>query len=238
MAKQTNLKPGDVITRQQDDGLWSVVKVIAIDLYPDGEATVHSYCYEPTASKPELAMLVDQPVATYHAPIDGASLTPEERWEFIDNIPLQKEDFKGFFAYLKITDFRRYAEATGQNLDALVAQANELHKQAYAAGTNEAYQEAIDLYSQALEIFPSFHEALDNRGLTYMDIGDYAAAQRDFDQSLYINPQGLTAFLSKGECLLNLGERQKAARLYQLGMERFPKQVTLFKTYYDEANSA
>lgn len=234
MTNPSSLNPGDIITRQQDDGLWSVVKVLAIDLYPDGESTVHSLCYQPTSSKPSLDTLIDQPIMTMHAPIDGASLTPEERWELIDTVPLIKGEHDGFFEYLRRTDFRRYTEATGQDMATILDEANQLYKEGlsvYARGEHEA---AIEIYSKAIDKYPQFHEALDERGFIYMDIGDYTAAQQDFDLSLFANPQGLTAYLSKGECLVQMGQKVQAAELYRKGIERFPNKAALFKTYYDK----
>src|SRR4051812_41922950 len=68
-----HLKQGDVITRQDEDGKWSVIKVLLIDVWPDSTETVHCRTYDPLASRPDLAAVRKLPVRVGHAPIAAAS---------------------------------------------------------------------------------------------------------------------------------------------------------------------
>ncbi|MBN1779157.1 MAG: tetratricopeptide repeat protein [Candidatus Buchananbacteria bacterium] len=74
---------------------------------------------------------------------------------------------------------------------------------------------AIQKYTEAIEIYPNFWEALDNRGLTKMDFAQVDFNQNkeailDFEKSLLINPQSFVALFSIGECYFRLGEYNKA----------------------------
>lgn len=88
-------------------------------------------------------------------------------------------------------------------------------------------------YSQAVEIFPFFVEALDNRGFTRMEMGDYRAAIGDFELAIEaqrnIPPQehDPTSLFSLGECHHRLGELEKARGIFKQFLERWPNNPTI-----------
>jgi tetratricopeptide (TPR) repeat protein len=51
------------------------------------------------------------------------------------------------------------------------------------------YHNAVRLYTAALRLAPEFKPAYNNRGLAYMQLGDYARAARDFDELVRRDPQ-------------------------------------------------
>ncbi|MDR0206125.1 MAG: tetratricopeptide repeat protein [Bacteroidales bacterium] len=50
------------------------------------------------------------------------------------------------------------------------------------------YEEAVRLYSKAIEVNPAYYQAWFNRGLAYEWMDDYKNARNDYQQSLSINP--------------------------------------------------
>jgi len=176
---------------------------LAIDEWPDNSQVFHCMFYEPSPRRPTAETIESLNVAAWHAPV--AAQAYRDGWEVLYSAPVSDRELGGFHEYLKLTDFSRYATETGQDVRILVSRANELYRQACALGAPEERQSAIDLYTKAIDIFPLFYEAIDNRAFTYMELGDYAAALRGFEESLRVNPTGNTAFFSRGECLMKLG---------------------------------
>lgn len=228
-SKETLMvKPGDIFVQEDKTG-WYAIKILAVDPWPEDSPSAHCLTYQSVSSKPTIQSLQQTPVLIWHAPIDAASFS--QGWELIGNQVPVKEEFVGFVTYLKLTDFARYIAFTGQDSKEIVRKANEHYKRAHALGDEGRRTEAIDEYSEAIELFPLFYEAIDNRAFTYMELGKIEEALRDFDQSLQVNPNGMAAFFSKGECLMKLGDLKSAEAIFSEGMSRFPAQRPMFAKF-------
>lgn len=226
-----SVKPGDVIVKK-DEGGWKAIKILAVDPWPDGSAAAHCLMYKSSATKPTMAFLRTAAVLAWHAPIDTGSF--KQGWERIGNQAPSKEELVGFVEYLKLTDFPRYIAFTGQDSKEIVRKANEHYKRAYALGDQGKRVEAIAEYSQAIDLFPLFYEAIDNRAFTYMELGKLKEALADFEQSLRVNPNGMAAFFSKGECLMKLGDFKGAEKIFHEGLSRFPEQQATFTEFLEK----
>lgn len=220
------MKAGDVLVGQKAEGSWSVVKILAVDEWPDKSQVFHCMLYEPSPRRPTAETIESLNVVAWHTPV--AAQTYRDGWEVLYSLPVRDHELEGFHEYLKLTDFSRYATATGQDVRMLVSRANELYRQACALGAPEERQSAIDLYTKAIDIFPLFYEAIDNRAFTYMELGDYRAALRGFEESLRVNPTGNSAFFSRGECLMKLGQLDKPIAVFEEGANRFPEHRDLY----------
>ncbi|MCA9016518.1 MAG: tetratricopeptide repeat protein [Planctomycetaceae bacterium] len=234
-SEQLNLKPGDIISHQTEDGDWSTVKILLLDEWPDGSFAAHCMTYHSTPEKPTKSTVNELSVFIWHAPIDAASFS--NGWELIDTQPVVENELNGFLEYLKQTDFPRYLDFTEQDAEQVINQANEHYQQAYALGTEGKHQEAIAEYTKAIEYFPLFYEAIDNRAFSYMDLGDYESALNDFESSLQVEPNGDAAFFSKGECLMKLGKLKEAEAIFQAGLERFPEHKEIFDEFLNTTKS-
>jgi tetratricopeptide (TPR) repeat protein len=232
---QSNIKTGDIITQKNEKGEWSVVKVLEMDKWPDGTYAAHCLTYKAFSTKPTKASIKGLSVLIYHAPIDAKSFN--KGWELLDNQPVVKEELVGFVEYLKQTDFPRYIKYTGQDPKEIVGKANVHYQRAYALGTDGKRKEAIEEYSKAIELFPLFYEAIDNRAFTYMELGDYQSALNDFEASLRVEPKGVAAFFSKGECLMKLGKLKEAEAVFKEGIVRFPEQKAMFNKFLNTTKS-
>jgi len=222
---------GDIIVQQNSEG-WSAIKILAVDLWPDGSYAAHCLTYQSTRTKPTIESLEKTSVRVWHAPIDAASFN--NGWEKIGNHKPSVDELVGFTEYLKLTDFPRYISFTGKDAKEIVRKANEHYKLAYALGEKGKKLESIAEYSQAIEMFPLFYEAIDNRAFTYMELGNYKAAISDFEESLRVNPDGVSAFFSKGECLMKLGQLKAAKQVFAEGIQKFPDQKDIFSKFLEQ----
>lgn len=228
-----HLKAGDVITQREESGKWAVIKVLLVDVWPDSTETAHCRTYVATASRPDLAAVRKLEVRIGHAPIAAASF--REGWELVGNQLVAREELDGFVVYLKHTDFSRYLEFTGQDPDKVIHDANAHYHRALELGDKNKRAEAIDEYGKAIDLFPLFYEAIDNRGFLYMELGDWRSALLDFEESLRVEPNGFHAYFSRGECLLRLGEFAEAEKVFAGGIARFPEHAKDLAKYRDLA---
>jgi tetratricopeptide (TPR) repeat protein len=233
-VKTLIVKPGDLIVKKDKSG-WAAVKILAVDPWPDGSSAAHCLTYESTVSKPTVESLRQAGVRIWHAPIDARSFSKD--WELIGNQAPSKEEFTGFIEYLKLTDFPRYISFTGQDSKEIVRKANEHYKKAYALGDQGKRAEAIAEYGKAIDLFPLFYEAIDNRAFTYMELGKVQEALQDFEASLRVNPSGLAAFFSRGECLMKLGQLKAAEAVFQEGQTKFPEKRALFTKFLEQVRA-
>ena len=235
MTTELHVKAGDVIAKREESGQWSVRKVLLVDDWPDSSQAAHCRFYDKVATRPTLADVRKLGVRVGHAPIDAASY--RTGWELIGNEPVARDEFEGFIVYLKLTDFPRYLEFTGQDVDKVIEAANAHYQRALVLDDQKKRAAAIDEYGKAVELFPLFYEALDNRGLLYMELARWREALGDFEASLQVEPNGFHAYFSRAECLLRLGEFSQAEKLFSDGMVKFPEQAALLTKFRDYARN-
>lgn len=225
------LQVGDVLVEKTAQG-WSTVKILAIDKVSDADDssqsdTAHLLIYADQTTKPSMATL--PPVHVLHAPLDANALL--QGWERIGHAIPTAEDMVGFIAYLKSNDFARYVKVTGQDINQLMDSAIAHYRQANTFAEAKKYQQAVVEYSKAIDSFPMLFEAIDNRGITYMDLGQFDDALADFEQSLIINPNNFTAIYYKGRCLFELERYDEVKALYIEASSRFPERQDVLAPY-------
>lgn len=232
-TNRLTVKPGDLIAMRDGQG-WRAVKILEVDQWPDGSAAAHCLSYKPMTEQPTVESIAHAEVLIWHAPIDAGSFG-EEGWTLIGNRPPVEGERAGFIEYLKLTDFPRYLEATGRDAKEVVRQANVHYLRANELCEKGQRDEGIAEYSAAIDLFPPFFEAIDNRAFTHMELGNYREALGDFEASLRVNPDGEAAFFSRGECLMRLGELETAETVFEEGLTRFPEKKTLFMDFLKQA---
>ena len=94
------VKAGDLII-QKDKSVWSAIKILAVDPWPDGSAAAHCLTYETTSGKPTFESLKEAKIRIWHAPINASSF---KDWELVGNQAPSRDEFSGFIEYLKLTD--------------------------------------------------------------------------------------------------------------------------------------
>lgn len=232
MEAKRSFEVGDVLVSRSGNGEWKTVKVLAVDSWPDDGDTLQCLVYRPIAHVPTAESFRSPDDPGYHGPISAEGFA--EGWDVLCTSPIEEGDLVGFIEYLKMTDFGRYLEVTGQSVDAVVAQANAYYRAASALDDDGMKLEAINTYALAIDLLPMFFEAIDNRAFLQMEFGDCATALIGFEESLRVNPDGNSAFFSRGECLLRLGRLEEAKQVFEEGKLRFPAHREMYVRYLAE----
>lgn len=203
---------GDIIYVKNEDKLnFDVCKILKIEHWFDTSDTWHILWYEPLSHPPTVDDIQNLTVQGLHAPV--ASF--HNRAELIANVPITAQELEGYYTYLKMTDFRKYLEETGQEMNTVAQQAIAAYQRGYYLTDEGKLEEAIAAYTEAINIFPFLYEALDNRAFAYMDLGKYQLAIYDLMTSLEVNPAAFVATFSLGECYFRLGDLTAAERFFQ-----------------------
>lgn len=94
------------------------------------------------------------------------------------------------------------------------------HAQGYAARKKENYALAIENYTKALNLYPSYFKALFNRGFAYDKVGEYEKAISDYSKAIELEPNNAYAYYNraisydkKGDVELTLNDFSYAIRL-------------------------
>lgn len=217
-------REGDILV-SKDGEEYHVSKILRVDRET---LTYHAMLYTPVKWEPTIETLDKLEVWCMHTPI---ATFPGSR--VLVNVPVQDEELDGFFTYLRMTNFKRYLQETGRDLDVIVAEATLAYRAGNTVCEEGKFEDGINAYSEAIELFPLFWEAIDNRGLTYMDLGEWDLAIADFEESLRINPDGLTAVFSIGECLFKLGKYETALVQFMKAIEIAPNDP-IPREWYDK----
>jgi tetratricopeptide (TPR) repeat protein len=215
---------GDLFYSHHSGQYW-VAKILEIDRSGSSQlpfTVYHCLGYAPIDRKPAPAVLPDLVPEVLHSPIDGDAI--ERDCTFLASSVVTHNELIGFRTYLKLTDFPRYLRETGQSIEQVVAIAKVAYLRGIEHQDAKRFSEAIAAYSEAVAEFPFFFEAIDNRGLTQMDLGQFEWAIADFQRSLEINADGPLAFFSTGECPLKLGRLREAEAVFQEFVQRWPEQ--------------
>ena len=213
---------GDIYTFRAPDGGWRAAKVLRVTRFGDHEPTVHVLMYQELSEKPSLETLQQTDVFIWHAPI--AQSGAAQGAEILGNQPVRPEELIGYHEYLKRTDFQTYLAETGQSAGQVAA----LCEQAFAAGCRlsdeKKFEEAIAEYDRAIDHFPLYWEAMDNKAFALMDLGRFEQAIATFEESLRVEPDNPAAVFSVGECHLKTGELERAIQSFTECVKRWPDQ--------------
>ncbi len=205
---------GDVLSSPAKDGV-AVSKILRIDDLGKDKNGKQQYIFHSSMwlgfkNTPTLEQVRLQSPFVQHVPIGRNEDSPLNGMTVLGNLTVEKSDLDGFLYYLKTTNFKRYLQETGQNLQEVLKKVQEKFNEASRAGDLKDHKKAIDLYSEVVDLFPPYYEAIDNRAFERMNLGQFNEAIQDFQESLRINPKGFTATFSIGDCYMRLGKIQEA----------------------------
>src|SRR5581483_4132609 len=91
--------------------------------------------------------------------------------------------------------------------------------------TLERYQEAIDLYNEALVLEPHSATVYNNRALAYTSLGAYENALVDYQQTIALQPDFAEAYTSRGTVYAYLHRYEEALADYNKAYELFPHNI-------------
>ncbi|TIA91396.1 hypothetical protein E3P99_01113 [Wallemia hederae] len=100
-----------------------------------------------------------------------------------------------------------------------VAKADELKAQGNALMSAQKYKEAIDAYTQAIELHPTNKILYSNRAAAYSQAGDQDASIADAKKALEIDPAFARAYSRLGHAYFNAKQYENAVRAYEDGLK-------------------
>lgn len=204
----------------QEQGSYLIFKLL---LNEEEFDCYHLLSYEPMTELPEEIDLEELTVYSYHSPIDSKAFANAI---YLGNYPVVADDLIGYHEYLRQTQEPQY----------YVKIANEYYQTALRLTGMNLVFEAIDEYSKAIDLFPQFFEAIDNRAFCKMDLGLYLEAIEDFRLSLQENPGSFLAEFSIGECYFKLGDYSNAGKQFEIAARIEPAHEGL-KFYLPKVNA-
>lgn len=204
---QRDFSEGDIFYTHFDNH-YDIYKLLVFDKEFE---CYHVLCYKPLDTLPSIKNVDSLEVAVYHSPIDKNGFKDAK---LLTKDKISSYDLIGYHEYLRQTEEPNY----------YIPIANEYYLAGLHLTDENKYYEAIESYSKAFDLLPSFFEAMDNRGFCKMDLGQWTEAIGDFQESLELNPNSLLAEFSIGECYLKMDNYQKAK-------EQFEKAIAIDPTH-------
>lgn len=164
--------------------------------------TYHILSYQPLKQLPQVSDIASLSIFAYHAPIDKNGF---ENPKLLAESKISASDLTGYHEYLRQTAGSEEIVLTAQSY---YLEGNKLAEEKH-------FEESIDEYSKAVDLFPQFYEAIDNRAFSKMDLARWDQAIKDFETSLEVFPEGLAALFSLGECYLKMGKIGEAENYFK-----------------------
>ncbi len=95
------------------------------------------------------------------------------------------------------------------------------------AHENPEYQEAIEHYTEAIQLDPDYAKAYLNRGYAYDGLGQHQRAIEDFDKAIQLEPDDAVAYNNRGAAYYYLGQYQRAIEDYDKAIQLDPDYAPL-----------
>ncbi|KAJ2597201.1 Hsp90 cochaperone [Coemansia sp. RSA 1721] len=111
--------------------------------------------------------------------------------------------------------------------------ANELKAQGNAAFAAGNHDEAIKLFTQAIELDPTNHVLYSNRSASLASLKKYDEALNDAEKTVEIKPDWPKGYSRKGAALFGLHRLEEAKETYQAGLKYDPENALLKKSLGD-----
>ena len=92
----------------------------------------------------------------------------------------------------------------------------------------ENYQEAIEVFTEAVKNNPDLAIAYFKRGFAHFKLGEYQEAITVLNQVLRINPEDATAYYNRGLVYAQLGEYQEAIADFTQALQINPEDATAY----------
>ena len=107
----------------------------------------------------------------------------------------------------------------------------ELFQKANSMVAQGRYEEAVDLYLEAIRLYPGFKEAYNNMGVAYTLLGDTASAMRAFRQAIKIDSLYIDPFLNLASCYAGQGYGDSAVKYYNRVLKLDPENPSALSAY-------
>ncbi|KAG4107925.1 heat shock protein STI-like protein [Neocallimastix lanati (nom. inval.)] len=115
--------------------------------------------------------------------------------------------------------------------------ADELKAKGNKAFAEKKYEEAIDYFTQAINIDSSNHVFFSNRSASYASLGNFQKALEDAEQTIKLKSDWPKGYSRKGAALFGLQRLDEAADAYNEGLKLDPNNALLKKGLQDVENA-
>jgi stress-induced-phosphoprotein 1 len=105
------------------------------------------------------------------------------------------------------------------NINIMAEKANELKAQGNTAFQSGKFEEAVNLFTQAIELNPNDHVFYSNRSGAYASLKNYENALNDANKCIEINPKWGKGYQRKGLAEYYLNKIPDAVETYKKGLE-------------------
>ena len=170
----------------------------------------HVLSFGPIYHRPKIKDIENLKVIVYHAPFDRKVFRDGT---ILTNRNVTSDDLIGYHEYLRQT----------YNPEEYLNLADKYYQTALKLTDENKHSEAIDAYSKAIDLVPSFFEAIDNRAFCKMNKDMWTEAIKDFENSLIVNPDSFLVEFSIGECYIKLQDYEKAKIQFEKAHQIDPK---------------
>ena len=92
---------------------------------------------------------------------------------------------------------------------------------------NEAYQQAVELFTTVIEADPGFAEGYNQRAIAYFMLEEWSKAIRDCKQTIALNPYHFGAFAGMGHVYVRLGKIEEAIEAYKQALIINPNLISI-----------
>ncbi|EGR31769.1 stress-induced protein sti1 family protein, putative, partial [Ichthyophthirius multifiliis] len=106
-------------------------------------------------------------------------------------------------------------------------QATEYKNQGNKAFQENRFEEAVDLFTKAIQINPNDHVYYSNRSGAYASKGDLEKALEDANKCIQLKPDWAKGYQRKGHAEYELGKLEDAVNTYKKGLEYEPNNTVL-----------
>ncbi len=219
MEQASDFSVGDIFYTKTDNK-FNLYKLLAID---KAFECYHVLSYSPVDNLPSPTDIHKLSIFVYHSPFDKKAFVNAT---LVTNQMLTANDLIGYHEYLRQTQAPSF----------YIPIANSYYKEGFERTSQKKHYEAIDSYSKAIDLFPQFFEAIDNRAFCKMDLGLWTDAIEDFKLSLLQHPKSLLAEFSIGECYFKMGDYDNAKRQFEIAYRMDPNHQAI-KQFLDKTNT-
>ena len=105
-------------------------------------------------------------------------------------------------------------------VDTMLADGKDLLK-------NEAYQQAVELFTTVIEADPNFAEGYNQRAIAYFLLEEWSKAIRDCKQTIALNPYHFGALAGMGHVYVRLGNIEEAIDAYKQALVINPNLISI-----------